>query len=168
MSNDVNWTICFFDILWIYPPGPQDASLASLRHHQDYYHFLREGKFPRNNLHLPLSRSKNEGLVGIPFPTSDGDCHPPYSRFPGRGDRSKIWIIPFWNTQLQRGTLHFRGKKFRLAHLFGQLAWKKNHPRTTQKTPGGKKPTHPTVVSLASAWKFWPWITHKKWYLLPT
>ena len=138
MSNDVNWTICFFDILWIYPPTPQDASLASLRHHQDYNHFLREGKFPRNNLHLPLSRSKNEGLVGIPFLVTETAIHlfrvgatdPKYESFHLKHTTS---THPPWICQ----------KNYGLAHLFGQLAWKKNHPRTTPATPGGKK-NHPS------------------------
>ena len=62
------------------------------------------------------------------------------STFSGSGRPIQNMNHSIWNTQLQRGTLHFCQKNYGLAHLFGQLAWKKNHPRTTPKTPGGKKP----------------------------
>ena len=146
------------------PARPQDARMPVSVTTRITTIFWGKGNSQGITFICHLVDPKNEGLVGIPFPTSDGGfsihlfrvgaTDPKYESFHLKHTTS---THPPWICQ----------KNYGLAHLFGQLAWKKNHPSNNPENTRWKKTTHPTVVSLASAWKFGPWITHKKWYLLP-
>lgn len=166
MSNDVNWTICFFDILWIYPRGPQDASLASRKvTTKGLLPFFEGREIPKEFsfiCHLVDPKILRSSWDSLPFLVTE--VLP--STFSGSGRPIQNMNHSIWNTQLQP-TLHgFAQKIMASPTSSASLPGKKiiqEQPRNTR----WKKTTHPTVVSLASAWKFWPWITHKKWYLLP-